>query len=57
MTQKFSVITDTATVVIFDLKAVRHRISDTPDWWSIVQDEILETNSGNIAFFECGPRW
>ncbi|RAU47874.1 MULTISPECIES: DUF6386 family protein [unclassified Pseudomonas] len=54
MTKTFSVITDTATVVVFDLAAMKHRLSDTPDWWSIREDELHETNQGNIAFFNVG---
>lgn len=54
MTKKLTVITDTATIVIFDLMAIKHRISDTPDWWSIQQDEIHEVNQGNIAFLNVG---
>ncbi|WP_414156716.1 DUF6386 family protein [Pseudomonas sp. BNK-30] len=50
MTTEFSVITDTATLAIFDLGAIRHRMSDTFDWWSIQRDEIYEMNEGNIAF-------
>lgn len=30
----------TATVAVFDLAAIKHRISDAPDWWSITNDEI-----------------
>jgi len=54
MAQKFTIVTDTATVAIFDLAAIRHRMSDTPDWWSIVEDEIQEINEGNIAFLGLG---
>jgi hypothetical protein len=54
MTKKLSVITDTATIVVFDLMAIKHRISDTPDWWSIQQDEVDEVNKGNIAFLNVG---
>ncbi|AMB86290.1 hypothetical protein AWM79_13645 [Pseudomonas agarici] len=50
----FSVVTDTATIAVFDLQAIKHRISDTSDWWSIVEDEIYEVNEGNIAFFGLG---
>ena len=54
MAHEFSIFTDTATVAIFDLAAIRHRISDTPDWWSIVEDELQETNAGNVAFLGVG---
>ncbi|WP_285426626.1 DUF6386 family protein [Pseudomonas sp. efr-133-TYG-103a] len=54
MTQYISVITDTATIVVFDLMAIKHRISDTPDWWSIQQDEVDEVNKGNITFLNVG---
>ncbi|WP_242482902.1 DUF6386 family protein [Pseudomonas sp. TH10] len=54
MNKKISVSTDTATIVIFDLAAIKHRITDAPDWWSILEDEIFEMNAGNIAFFGMG---
>lgn len=46
----FSLITDTATLAIFDLQAIRHRKSDTADWWSVPDDKFDEMNNGNIAF-------
>ncbi|POA19971.1 hypothetical protein C1886_10775 [Pseudomonas sp. FW300-N1A1] len=54
MAQDFSIYTDTATVAVFDLAAIRHRISDTPDWWSVVKDEVQEVNEGNVAFLGVG---
>lgn len=54
MNKEFLVGTDTATIVVFDLKAIKHRVSDAPDWWSIKQDELHELNQGNIAFFNVG---
>lgn len=50
MAIEFAVITDTATLAVFDVQAIRHRVADTFDWWSIQSDEILEVNAGNIAF-------
>lgn len=47
-------MTDTATLAIFDLQAIRHRKSDTADWWSIPDDELEEMNKGNIAFIGLG---
>ncbi|WP_223886595.1 DUF6386 family protein [Pseudomonas viridiflava] len=29
-------------------------MEDTCDWWSIAEDELLETNKGNIACFGLG---
>ncbi|MDB5979609.1 MAG: hypothetical protein JWQ69_624 [Pseudomonas sp.] len=54
MVQEFTIDTDTATIAVFDLAAIRHRISDTPDWWSIIKDEVQEVNYGNIAFWGVG---
>jgi hypothetical protein len=54
MNKVFNIFTDTATIAVFDLQAIRHRVSDAPDWWSIVKDELLEMNEGNIAFFGLG---
>jgi hypothetical protein len=47
--EQFSVVTDTATIAVFDLETIRH-MTDTADWWSIAEDEVLEMNQGNIAF-------
>ncbi|KPX20282.1 Uncharacterized protein ALO71_02615 [Pseudomonas amygdali pv. dendropanacis] len=54
MLKEFSIFTSTATISIFDIDAIKHRVSDSPDWWSIVEDEILEINKGNIAFLGLG---
>lgn len=54
MNTSFSFSTDTATLAIFDLEAIRHRINDTPDWWSIPEDELDEINQGSIIFLELG---
>jgi hypothetical protein len=54
MIKQFSVVTDTATIAVFDLEAIRHRMTDTADWWSIAEDEVLEMNQGNIAFLGLG---
>ncbi|MET3052363.1 DUF6386 family protein [Pseudomonas alkylphenolica] len=54
MVIEFSIVTDTATLAIFDLKALRHRMSDTSDWWSIQKDELFEMNEGNVAFLNLG---
>ncbi|KAA8998991.1 hypothetical protein FJU30_15055 [Affinibrenneria salicis] len=48
----FPVATDTATLVIFDLQALKHRIADTADWWSIEEDAIDEMNNGNVIFLD-----
>jgi hypothetical protein len=52
--QTFSFITDTATMCIFDLLALKHRLRDTPDWWSIEREELAEMNGGNVAFVGLG---
>ncbi|MBC3949867.1 DUF6386 family protein [Pseudomonas folii] len=54
MLKEFSIFTDTATISIFDIDAMKHRVSDSPDWWSIVEDEIIEINEGNIVFLGLG---
>ncbi|QIG05758.1 DUF6386 family protein [Proteus sp. ZN5] len=54
MSNTFSFMTDTATLAIFDFQAIRHRKSDTADWWSIPDDELDEMNKGNIAFIGLG---
>ena len=50
----FSIVTGTATLAIFDLLALQHRMTDACDWWSLVEDELLEINRGNAAFLGLG---
>ncbi len=50
MNSPLSITTDTAALSIFDLQAIRHRLEDTPDWWTIEEDELQESNNGNILF-------
>lgn len=54
MSNQIQVITDTATLCIYDLQALKHRLEDPADWWSIPEDELLEVNLGNIAFLNMG---
>ncbi|MFD1885642.1 DUF6386 family protein [Paenibacillus wenxiniae] len=49
MQVSFSFTTDTAALAIFDLQAIRHRLEDTPDWWTLEEDELEEINNGHIA--------
>lgn len=50
----FRFITDTATMCVYDLGELKHRLDDTPDWWSISEDELAEVNAGNCLFFNLG---
>nr|WP_168386390.1 DUF6386 family protein [Erwinia amylovora] len=54
MNKNFPFTTDTATLSVFDLASLKHRISDDADWWSIPEDEIDEINKGNIIFLNVG---
>lgn len=49
-----TVATDTATVCIFDPAALRHRVDDVGDWWSIPRNELQELVSRNVAIFNLG---
>ncbi len=46
----FEFITDTATMCVYDLACLKHRLDDDADWWSISSAEIQEVNNGNVAF-------
>ncbi|EMH4031909.1 hypothetical protein ABXK20_000095 [Serratia marcescens] len=54
MNKTFSFTTDTATLSIFDLVSLKHRVSDDADWWSIPEDELEEVNKGNVLFLNLG---
>lgn len=50
MYESFTVVTDTATLCVFDLAALKHRLKDDCDWWTLPEDELTEMNQGNVAF-------
>ncbi|NEU64776.1 DUF6386 family protein [Paenibacillus sp. ALJ109b] len=54
MNGKFQFFTDTAALCLYDLAALKHRVEDTPDWWSIAEDELIEVNAGNCLFLNLG---
>ena len=43
-------VTDTATLCVFDVASLRHRINDDGDWWTVLDEELIEVNEGNVAF-------
>lgn len=47
-------VTDTATLCLYDLAALKHRLEDTSDWWSIPVDELAEVNAGHCLFLNLG---
>lgn len=54
MNKTFSFTTDTATLSIFDLVSLKHRVIDDADWWGIPEDELEEVNKGNVLFLNLG---
>ena len=52
--REFSFTTDTATMCIYDLECLKHRLEDDADWWSIPRVELEEVNLGNVAFLGLG---
>ena len=48
MSSEFQIVTDTATICVFDPANLEHRLTDTIDWWSVPEDELLELNLGNV---------
>ncbi len=40
--------TSTASVVIYDLKSLRHRLDDDVDWWADPKAELDEINRRNV---------
>ena len=44
------IVTDTATLVIYDLNMLKHRLDAHFDWWSDPDEELIEINQGNVLF-------
>lgn len=40
--------TGTASVVIYDLESLRHRLDDDVDWWADPKAELDEINQRNV---------
>lgn len=55
MSTDFKFATDTATLCIFDVAALRHRITDDPDWWVYPDSvQVEELNTAAAAFIDLG---
>ncbi|MGD0033487.1 DUF6386 family protein [Paenibacillus illinoisensis] len=50
----FQFVTGTATMCLFDLASLKHRVEEPNDWWSIPEDELAEVNAGHCLFFNLG---
>jgi len=50
----FEFVTDTATMCVYDLEALKHRLVDAADWWSLRAEEMSEVSQGNAAFINLG---
>jgi len=50
----FEFVTDTATMCVFDLQCLKHRLDDDADWWTTADAELEEVNQGNVAFVGLG---
>jgi hypothetical protein len=51
---KIIITTDTATLCVFDLCQLKHRLNDDADWWTTPDAELEEMNRGNVAFLNLG---
>jgi Family of unknown function (DUF6386) len=49
-----TITTDTATICLFDLASLQHRLNDVGDWWSIPKNELEEVNAGNALILNLG---
>jgi hypothetical protein len=38
---------DTASICLYDLNRLKHRLPDDCDWWSAPAEELVEVNAGN----------
>lgn len=53
-TNTFDLITSTASLCIYDLECLKHRLHDAPDWWADFYQEIEEVNAGNVLIAGLG---
>jgi hypothetical protein len=50
----FTFVTDSASICVFDLARLQHRLADDADWWSVPEQELEELNKGNVVFASLG---
>jgi Family of unknown function (DUF6386) len=46
--------TDTASIVVYDLTALAHRIDDECDWWADPREELAELRARNVLVVGLG---
>lgn len=51
---KGSISTDTASLVVFDLSALSHRVEDECDWWADPKEELVELAARNVLIVGLG---
>ena len=49
MNKSINIQTDTATLVIYDLMSLKHRINDDADWWSLPENKVEENENSEIT--------
>lgn len=48
------IYTGTATIVVYDLVSLKHRLNDDVDWWADPREELVEINRRNLLIIGLG---
>ena len=51
---EFEMFSRTATLVVFDLDCLKHRIEEDVDWWAEPADEVVELHERNLLIAGLG---
>jgi hypothetical protein len=51
---KGEIATDTASLIVFDLAALAHRLDDECDWWADPNEELAELKKRNVLIVGLG---
>ena len=51
---EFEMFSRTATLVVFDLECLKHRMQDDVDWWAEPADEVKELHERNLLIAGLG---
>ena len=49
VSRRFEMFSRTATIVVFDVASLSHRVDDDVDWWSEPEPEIAELHARNLV--------
>src|SRR5688500_8489067 len=52
--ERLHFVTDTATLCVFDVASLKHRLESEGDWWAMPDEALREVRNGSAVFVNLG---